>query len=271
MRKVAPAENRYEDVTWTTGIPISAENASQIYSRYRLAADYAVGKRVLELGCGAGQGFGLIASEAVSLVGADYSTALLRSAQRHYGPRVPLIRLSAESLPFEDGSFDLVLFFEATYYVPDMERAFDEIARVLAPDGQVLFSNHNPEQPGFIRSPHSHHYHSADEFRSALESRSFRVAIEGVFPVSVTERGLKGRAKAAILGLARSVLETIHLVPRTLRGRAHLKRLVYGKLRDVPPELSDGFAEVARREAISEGSASRHRAFYVHAVRSALE
>lgn len=269
MRKATPTENRYEDVTWTTGIPISVENASQIYSRYRLAADCAVGQRVLELGCGAGQGFGLISSKAVSLVGADYSTALLRSAQRHYGARVPLVRLSAESLPFEDRSFDLVLFFEATYYVPDMERAFDEIARVLAPDGQVLFSNHNPEQPGFIRSPHSHHYHSADEFRAALEHRRFHVVIEGVFPVSVTERGLRERATAAILNLAGSVLTTLHLVPRTLRGRARLKRLVYGKLRDVPPELLDGFAAVVRTDTINVGPVSGYRAFYVHGRRSA--
>jgi SAM-dependent methyltransferase len=271
MTQGTRAENRFEDVTWTTGIPISSENASQIFSRYRLAADFAGGRRVLELGCGAGQGFGLVGRNAVSLVGADFSTALLRSAKDHYGARVPLVRLSAESLPFEANSFDLVLFFEATYYVPDMERAFDEIARVLAPNGRALFSNHNPEHPSFICSPHSHRYHSADEFRTALERRGFHVTVEGVFRASVAEQGIAERARAGVLHAARSGLKALGLVPRTLRGRARLKRLVSGKLIDVPPELPEDFAAVAPREAVPKGPLRDYRAFYVDAVRIAAK
>jgi SAM-dependent methyltransferase len=260
-------EHRYEDVTWTTGIPVSAENASQIYSRYCLAGSRAAGKRVLELGCGAGQGFGLIGRDARLLIGADYSTALLQSARRHYGTRVPLLRLSAERLPFADASFDLVVFFEATYYVPDMERAFDEIARVLASSGDVLFANHNPEQPGFIRSPHSRHYHSADEFRAALQRRGFSVRVEGTFPVSAHDLKGGGRMVASLVSGARTLLERVHLVPRTLRGRAYLKRLVYGRLREVPPELHDGFAPIEPSVEVPPGPLRGYRAFYVIGTR----
>ena len=255
-------EPRYEDVTWTTGIPVSRENASQIYSRYRFAADLAQGRRVLELGCGAGQGFGLLEERALNLVGGDYSCALLSSAHRHYGSRVPLLRLSAESLPFADGSFDLVVFFEASYYVPDMEQAFDEIRRVLAPGGEVFFSNHNPEHPNFLRSPHSHHYHSASEFRAALATRGFVVRTFGVFPSDDARTGAS-RVAGRVLSFARIVLERLHLVPRTLRGRAVLKRIVYGRLVTLPPELFDGFAPFEPPQTIEDAAARRFRAIYV--------
>lgn len=254
---------RYEDVTWTAGVPVSRENASQIYSRYRVAADCATGRRVLELGCGAGQGFGLIANRSRMLVGGDFSAALLEGARRYYGTRVPLVRLSAERLPFADASFDLVVFFEASYYVPDMSRAFDEIRRVLAPHGEVFFSNHNPEQPGFLSSPHSHHYHSAAEFRAALEARGFAVAVSGVFPVAHETASPLRRALDRVLSAARGAIERLRLVPRTLRGRALLKRLVYGRLVVLPAELPPDFAPFESAKEIPPGPAPGFRAIYV--------
>lgn len=240
-----------------------------MYTRYHVAAGLAAGGRVLELGCGAGQGFGLIARNAKTLIGGDYSRELLRSARDHYGDRIPLVQLSADSLPFATASFDLVLFFEASYYVPSMEKGFAEIARVLAPAGRVLFVNANPERPDFISSPHSVHYHSADEFRSALEGHGFSVGVEGAFPVD-EDQGERSPIAAMALSVARRILEILHLVPRTLRGRARIKRLLYGnKLVMVPPELQVGFSEVVTREPLSHGAARRHKVLYVNAERPA--
>jgi ubiquinone/menaquinone biosynthesis C-methylase UbiE len=240
---------RYEDITETTGMPVTDEAADMLATRYSVAADIAVGARVLELGCAAGQGLGLIAARARFTVGGDYSAALLASARRHYATRIPFVQLSAEALPFSNQSFDVVLFFEATYYVPDMEKAFSEIARVLAPAGTVMFVNANPERPDFIRSPHSTHYHTADEFRRSLSARGFDVATEGAFPVAEAASGAS-RARARALRIVRQALEALHLVPRTLKGRARLKRLLYGKLRSVPPELGPGFATVSARTPV---------------------
>src|SRR5207244_13479287 len=111
---------RFEDVTETTGTPVTAEGASMIATRYHVAADLARGKRVLELACGSGQGLGLVGRAAARLVGGGLSAPLLRQARVHYGGRVPLVRLSAESLPFAAGAFDVALCFEASYYIPHM-------------------------------------------------------------------------------------------------------------------------------------------------------
>ena len=233
-----------------------------MYARYEMAADAAATRRVLELGCGAGLGLGWISRAASFAVGGDYSAALLGSGRAHYGSRVPFVRLSAEALPFADASFDVILFFEASYYVPDMDLAFDEIRRVLTNKGEVIFANANPKRPDFVRSPFSTHYHSAAEFKKALGARGFSVSVEGAFPLVQSEGG-----RSAVLhwafSHARRVAEAAHLVPRTLKGRARLKRLLFGKLRPIPPEITSGFAESAPRTEIDAEPATDWKVIYV--------
>ncbi len=264
-----PDTPRYEDITETTGGALTAEAASMLYTRYVMAARASQGKRVLELGCGAGLGLGLIAREARLAVGGDYSDALLRSGRNHYGARVPFVRLSAEALPFPARAFDTVLFFEATYYIPDMEKAFDEIARVMAPSGEVHFVNANPERPDFVRSPFSVHYHSAAEFRAALERRGFRVTVEGGFPLRDGNTAL-ARFAGAFVVLVRRTLASFRLVPRTLKGRARLKRLIYGPGLAIPPEIRAGFApEAPRSLPLPPGPVRGHKVIYVRGQRAA--
>ena len=46
----------------------------------------------------------------------------------------------AEELPFEDGSFDLVFGHAVLHHIPDLDRAFAEFLRVLAPGGMIVFA-----------------------------------------------------------------------------------------------------------------------------------
>jgi SAM-dependent methyltransferase len=257
---------KFEDLTETTGLPLSPEGASMMFTRYAAAASLTANRRVLELGCGAGQGFTLLRRAATSLVGADYSAALLDSARRHFAG-VPLVRLSADALPFRPDSFDLVLCFEMSYYVPDMRRAFDDLARIVAPGGQVMFVNANPERSDFIRSPHSVHYHSADEFRAALTERGFDVGVSGAYPVDPPATGLKETVAKTVFSAARQVMEALGLVPKTLKGRARIKRLIHRKLITVPAELSDGFAEKGVLTELGSGRQAGYKVIYVLGTR----
>ncbi len=254
---------RFEEVTETTGTPVSAEGASMMYTRYHVAAELARGKRVLEVACGSGQGLGMVGRAAAQLVGGDVSRPLLRAARAHYGRRVPLARLSAEGLPFAGATFDVILCFEASYYIPHMDETFREIARVLAAGGTALFVNANPERPDFIRSPYSVHYHTADEFRVALESVGLMVTVEGAFPLEGGSRGVGSRLAGRTMFLARRALEALGLVPKTLRGRTRLKRIVYGRLREIPPEVSDGYDQLAPRVPILPGPVAGYKVIYV--------
>lgn len=254
----------YDLITEIGGTPITGEAASMVYTRYALAADLASGRRTLEIGCASGIGLGLMLPTAKFVVGGDVHRPMLVSATQHYQQRVPFLQFSATALPFKDNSFDFVLFLEATYYVRDFPTALEEISRILAPRGVVLFVNANPERPDFIRSPHSEHYHSASEFRALLESRGYVVETSAAFPLNDSKnRGLTTRAISGILPYVRRGAEALRLIPRTLRGRARIKRLIFGNLVTLPRELSPNFAAMAPLEPVAGAPVRSHKVIYV--------
>jgi SAM-dependent methyltransferase len=53
---------------------------------------------------------------------------------------VHTVQADAESLPFADESFDLVLGHAILHHIPDLDRAFTEFHRVLRPGGRLLFA-----------------------------------------------------------------------------------------------------------------------------------
>jgi SAM-dependent methyltransferase len=260
MRALADHRDRdFAEITEIAGIPVTSEGAAMIYARYRYAASLARDRRVLEIACGSGVGLGLLGRSSRLLVGGDIDLRLLAAAHRHYRDRVPLTRINAEQLPFGPRSFDLVLFFEALYYVPRPALALDEVARVLSPDGVAVFVNANPQRPDFISSPKSVHYHTATEFSAELAARGFEVTVEGAFPVERSGAGAFGSRAA------RRLLETAGLVPRTLRGRARMKRLLGRKLIQLPPELPDDFAPAVERRELRTEDVSGFKVLYITA------
>jgi SAM-dependent methyltransferase len=53
---------------------------------------------------------------------------------------VTTVVTEAETLPFEDESFDLVLGHAVLHHIPDLDRAFAEFKRVLRPGGTIVFA-----------------------------------------------------------------------------------------------------------------------------------
>ena len=254
----------YDLITEIGGTPITEEAASMFYTRYAIAAELARGRRSLELGCASGTGLGLLLQTADFVAGGDIHFPMLRVGSQHYAGRVPFAQFSVTDIPFSDGSFGFIFFMEASYYVRDFKRALDEIDRVLDSDGVVLFVNANPQRPDFIRSPHSEHYHSAAEFRDLLKKRGYGVETFAAFELEVDgERAASKTLIRRLLPAARRVAEALHLVPRTLKGRARIKRLLFGKLRTMPRELPPDFARREPLARIGSDPATRHKVIYV--------
>lgn len=259
----------YDLITEIGGTPITDEAASMVYTRYALAAELARDRRALEIGCASGIGLGLMLNGAVFVAGGDVFLPMLQTARAHYGARIPFAQFSATEIPFSDRSFDFVLFMEATYYVRDFLRALDEIGRVLDLHGVLLFVNANPERPDFIRSPHSEHYHSAREFRQLLEARGYQVETSAAFAIaSSAAPSVAKRILAKTLRMARRIAETLHVIPRTLRGRARIKRLLFGKLRTVPREIPHDFAAREPLTPLGADPARDHKVIYIVARKS---
>ncbi len=108
--------------------------------------------RILEYGSGAGAYSSLALAEAgYRSVGVDLSEASVRAAQERAAQRFPDTPVdyrvgNAEALDFETDSFDLVCGNGIVHHL-DLDRAYGEISRVLAPGGIALFTEplgHNP-------------------------------------------------------------------------------------------------------------------------------
>ncbi|MBI3634744.1 MAG: class I SAM-dependent methyltransferase [Candidatus Rokubacteria bacterium] len=96
--------------------------------------------RALDLGCGTGRNLPLY-GPGVTVVGLDPAfDSLLRARRR--APGVPLVRASAEALPFRDGVFDTVVSGLVFCSVPNPRRGLAEVRRVLRPGGALRMLEH---------------------------------------------------------------------------------------------------------------------------------
>jgi ubiquinone/menaquinone biosynthesis C-methylase UbiE len=105
------------------------------------ASEFAVGKRVLEAGCGTGLVLGRLARVAKEAHGFDLSRGMVDKA-RARGLSVSLGSVTA--VPFQSNSFDLVCSFKVLAHVPDIDAALRELARVTRPGGTLVLEFYNP-------------------------------------------------------------------------------------------------------------------------------
>jgi ubiquinone/menaquinone biosynthesis C-methylase UbiE len=102
--------------------------------------------RVLELGAGTGLNLELYPREGLeclTLTEPDpHMTKQLRPRMEKICPGADLVEAGAEDLPFADDSFDTAVVTLVLCTVPNQSKALKEIARVLAPGGQLLFLEH---------------------------------------------------------------------------------------------------------------------------------
>ncbi len=223
----------YSTVTEATGYRVTRDQLSRLHHRYCFAAQYCHEKDVLEVACGSGQGLGYLARKARRVVGGDYTAALVEAARRHYGGRVPVQRLDAHRLPFEPASFDVVILYEALYYLERPELFLQECRRVLRDRGVLLLCTVNREWSDFNPSPYSARYFSARELRDLLGEHAFEAEFFKAFPVSPD--GMRDRVVSSVKRAA----VRLGLMPKTMRGKEFLKRLVFGRLEPLPPEVTD--------------------------------
>jgi len=106
------------------------------------------GETVLDIGCGAGMDLLLAARKVGSegkAIGVDMTDAMMdcaRNAAARSGLRNVEVRQGdATRLPVEDSSVDVVISNGVLNLVPEKERAFQEIARVLRPGGRIQIAD----------------------------------------------------------------------------------------------------------------------------------
>lgn len=128
------------------GVPISA--APDAWGSWRIPESQlrilpdVRGLDVLELGCGGGQWTAWLAEHGATVTGIDISERQLEHARRLLatkGVDARLVPGSAENLPFEAQTFDLIISDHGAMSWADPARTVPEAARVLRPGGTLIF------------------------------------------------------------------------------------------------------------------------------------
>jgi len=184
---------------------------------------------VLEIACGTGIVTARLRQRldaSARLVAIDISSAMLEYArQRHAGLAVEWREADAMQLPFDAGSFDLVVSGFGLMFLPDPAAGLAEVRRVLRPGGRLLFNvwdriEENPHAlanaqvveslfPGDaqmkFRTPYS--LADADLLRGLLQSAGLRevrmdvvrLAIQGADPRRIAEGQICGTPRSALI------------------------------------------------------------------------
>jgi len=127
------------------------------------------GKEIIDIGCGTGiiamLGLDKGATKGVCGDISEYMIDLAKENARTAGydsSRIHFRQLDAESLPFDDNSFDTVLSGMAFGLFPNQEKAVSEMFRVLRPGGLISLGAHGPE----------HYWEAIDTTIRALDKKN---------------------------------------------------------------------------------------------------
>lgn len=104
------------------------------------------GKRLLEVGVGAGTDHLQWARAGCRCHGVDLTQAAIDTTRAHlavHGFASDLRRLDAETLPFADGAFDVVYSWGVIHHADDPARIVADVHRVLAPGGRFIGMMYN--------------------------------------------------------------------------------------------------------------------------------
>ncbi len=225
--------NQYSIVTELPNSRAPKDQLRRLNHRYHFASGFCAGKTVLEVACGPGIGLGYLARSARKVVGCDIDEEILRHAFRTYAGRtnVEVLNADAHKLPFEAGSFDVVIMYEAIYYLIDPDAFLAEARRVLKKDGTLILCSVNRTWKDFCPSPYSRRYLSSAELDEHLRREFGHVQLYGAFPVT------HGGVREKVTSLIKRTAVALHLMPKTMKGKEWLKRIFFGRLSPLPSEL----------------------------------
>lgn len=140
----APLEPQEAYALWASTYPPHPHNRLMEVEQAvveELLPDLA-GRTALDAGCGTGRYLRVLAERGAVATGVDLSATMLSRARRSSSR---LVRASIAALPIPSQSMDVVVSGLALGDVADIDHAIREMARVLRPGGQLIYSVVHPD------------------------------------------------------------------------------------------------------------------------------
>ena len=180
------AAARHYDEKW--GIDFGEVGREQVTAKlHKALCNHSDERFARALEIGAGTGYFTLNLLRAGIIGeatcSDISPGMLdtlRANASRLGLDVQTTPADAEQLPFADARFDLVFGHAVLHHIPDLDRAFAEFARVLAPGGRIVFAG-EPSLYGdrLARIPKRVAATAAPLWRRAIGARQARPAEAG--------------------------------------------------------------------------------------------
>lgn len=141
------------------------------------------GLEVLDVGCGTGRMVENLKKFGAKVTGVDVSEKMLAIAKKRFSTS-EFVLGDIEDLPFEDESFDMVVATFVIVHLAALQRAFDEVYRVLKPGGVFLLSNINQRKAPKLKVEKEEilirsYYHRPEAVSKALEESFFAIEADG--------------------------------------------------------------------------------------------
>lgn len=137
--------------------------------------------KLLDIGCGNGNLFGLLKKEAYQLYGVDLSENMISAAKASYSNRAELSIADAEKLPFESEMFDVLVCNASFHHYTHPDTVLSEMNRVAKSGGKLLIGD--PYMPQPIRcimnactkysNKGDYHFYGMHEMKRLLETHGF--------------------------------------------------------------------------------------------------
>jgi SAM-dependent methyltransferase len=178
---------------------------------YRYAEGFARGARVVDLGCGSGDGAARLAEAAALTVGVDRvppDPAARRS-------RVEFLRADFRGLPFAPRVFDLAVSFQVIEHLADPGPYLEALAGLLRPGGVLLLTTPNRLTSDGVNPYHVHEY-TAGELETRLRRHFAAVECLGVGMSPAVARWHAARLRAVRRILRLDPLRLRERLPRRL-------------------------------------------------------
>ncbi|MBU0504086.1 MAG: methyltransferase domain-containing protein [Candidatus Omnitrophota bacterium] len=152
---------------------------------YRFARDYALGKTVLEIGCGEGYGSHYLAEAAQKITAIDYNQEVIKYAREKYAKdNLRFICLDVKDLNSLGDKFDMICCFQVIEHINDPDAFLAAIPALLNNDGIFICSTPNkldmsPNSPDPVNKFHVKEY-LIREFRELLGRHFNKIEMFGL-------------------------------------------------------------------------------------------
>jgi len=120
----------------------------QDYMAEAIGFDRYAGKKILELGCGAGIDSVEFAKNRADVTAVDFTDNSIRLTKKSFkeaGLTANILECDGRNLEFPDNTFDVVYSFGVLHHIIEIERVLAEITRVLKKEGEGIFMVYNKD------------------------------------------------------------------------------------------------------------------------------